>query len=82
MSFTLTLLTALLLALLTTYFRFGGWRYTPFVLTTFITSIMKVYTDVRLGWGILFQASQYMNGYHFHLKIISMGYLFAQKVYE
>ena len=32
-SLTLTLVAALLLTLLTTYFRYGGWRYTPFVST-------------------------------------------------
>ena len=34
------------------------------------------------GMGYTFQASQYMNGYHFHLKSIWMGYLFRSKVYE
>ena len=47
-----------------------------------LTFIIKVYTDVRLE-GHTFQASKYMNGYHFHIKsIISMGYLFHTKVYE
>ena len=31
------------------------------------------------GMGYIFQASKYMNGYHFHLKSISMGYLFRSK---
>ena len=35
---------------------------------------------MRLEWGIYtFQASQYMNGYHFYIKSISMGYLFHPK---
>ena len=34
------------------------------------------------GMGYTFQASKYMNGYHFHIKNISMGYLFHQKIYE
>ena len=28
------------------------------------------------GMGYTFQASEYMNGYHFYTKSISMGYLF------
>ena len=31
------------------------------------------------GMGYIFQASQYMNGYHFCIKSISMGYLFHPK---
>ena len=31
------------------------------------------------GMGYTFQASQYMNGYHFYIKSISMGYLFHPK---
>ena len=31
------------------------------------------------GIGYIFQASQYMNGYHFYIKSISMGYLFHPK---
>ena len=31
------------------------------------------------GMGYTFQASQYMNGYHFYIRSISMGYLFHQK---
>ena len=42
-----------------------------------LTSIIKVYTDVRLE-GIYFSGLQV----HFHIKIISTGYLFTQKVYE
>ena len=35
------------------------------------------------GWkGYTFQASKYLNRYHFHIKSISMGYLFHKKVYE
>ena len=31
------------------------------------------------GMGYTFQASQYMNGYHFYIKSISIGYLFQPK---
>ena len=31
------------------------------------------------GMGYTFQASQYMNGYHFYIKSISIGYLFHPK---
>ena len=31
------------------------------------------------GMGYIFQASQYMNGYHFYIKSISLGYLFHPK---
>ena len=33
------------------------------------------------GMGYTFQASKYMNGYHFHFKSISMGYFFSPKKY-
>ena len=41
-SLTLTLLTALLLTLITFYFRFGGWKYTLFVSTN-----QMVYTKIK-----------------------------------
>ena len=43
----------------------------------------KVYADVRLE-RYTFEASMYMNGYHFHIKSISMGRVSfsPEKVYE
>ena len=43
----LTLLTALLLTLLTTYFWFGGWRYTLFILTNQNHSYMPNLNDCK-----------------------------------
>ena len=46
-----------------------------------VTSFLKGIYRRAAGRGILFQASKYINGYHFHIKSISMGLFFSPKKY-
>ena len=49
-----------------------------------LTSIIKVYTDVRLEWGVYFSGLKvYMNGYHFDFKTLKYinGVSFSPKKY-
>ena len=43
-----------------------------------VTILKRIYRRAA-GMGYTFQASKYMNGYHFQFKSISMGYLFHPK---
>ena len=47
-----------------------------------VTSIIKVYTDVRLEWGILFRPPSIWMGIIFTSEVYQWGIFFTKKVYE
>ena len=64
------------------HFFFENFSFLCGLLTRGVTSITKVYTDVRLEWGILFRPPSIWMGIIFTSKVYQWGIFFTQKVYE